>query len=49
MRMVSSLATARKNAYNTSEEQKGVDVWAGLGLGSDIAAALQSKKRKKKP
>lgn len=45
MKMIGSLAKARKDAFNTSE--KPTDVWAGLGLGSNQAALLQSNKRKK--
>ena len=44
-------AVARANAskkesylnYNSSEQIK--DIWAGMGLGSDLAAALESRKR----
>ena len=43
-------AVARTNAskkenylnYNASEDSK--DIWAGMGLGSDLAAALESRR-----
>ena len=40
-------ATAKKKEkfldYDTMEEPK--DIWAGMGLGSDLAAALENRKR----
>jgi len=46
MKAVSRAAHERKNAYNM-EEIPATDVWAGLGLGSDVAAALQSRGNKR--
>ena len=47
MKAVSRNANDRKNAYTISEEPA-TDIWAGLGLGSDVAAALQSKSNKRR-
>jgi len=45
MKAVSRIANDKKNQYLDHDSDKnGEDVWAGLGLGSDIAAALQNKK-----
>ncbi len=45
MKSVSRIANEKKNQYITSDmDQNANDIWAGMGLGSDVAAALQSKK-----
>lgn len=47
MKAVSRNANDRKNAYTISDEPA-TDIWAGLGLGSDVAAALQSRSNKRR-
>ena len=46
MKAISRFANERKNAYNI-EETRTSDIWSGLGLGSDVAAALQSRGTKR--
>lgn len=49
MKSVSRIANEKKNEYITSDmDQNANDIWTGMGLGSDVAAALQSKKRTEK-
>jgi len=46
LRAVAKTAASRKDAYldfDTPSEAK--DIWAGIGLGSDLAAALESRRR----
>mmetsp|Transcript_16589 Transcript_16589/g.36027 ORF Transcript_16589/g.36027 Transcript_16589/m.36027 type:complete len:1151 (-) Transcript_16589:52-3504(-) len=42
LRTIAKVANDRKNAYFVPGND-GKDIWSGLGLGSDVAAALQSK------
>ena len=38
-------ATNKKNQYlNYSNHEQTKDIWAGMGLGSDLAAALESRR-----
>ena len=46
MKMITRAAQERKEAF-APIGQEPVDIWAGLGLGSDVAAALQSRGRKR--
>ena len=46
LRAIAKVANERKNAYFIPD-QNDQDIWAGLGLGSDVAAALQSHKGRK--
>lgn len=42
LRAIAKVANDRKNAYFVpGNDDK--DIWAGIGLGSDVAAALQTK------
>jgi hypothetical protein len=43
LRMVSRVANDRKQSFLDYDDSK-KDVWAGLGLGSEVAAALEGKK-----
>ena len=46
LRAVAKTSASRKDAYleyNVSDQSK--DIWAGMGLGSDLAAALESRRR----
>jgi hypothetical protein len=45
IRMISKVAIERKNRATLADDDK-KNIWAGLGLGSDVAAALQSRKPK---
>jgi len=45
LKIVGRLASDRKLQFIQSDTPK--DVWAGLGLGSDVAAALEGRPRKK--
>lgn len=49
MKAVGRITNERKSAFSIIENESvpGVDIWAGLGLGSDVAAALQNNKRRK--
>jgi U3 small nucleolar RNA-associated protein 12 len=44
IRMISKVAMNKKSGFVIGNDEKKTDIWAGLGLGSDVAAALQSKK-----
>lgn len=43
MKMVSRVANDRKKAFAIQDNQPTTDIWAGLGLGSDAAAALEGR------
>jgi hypothetical protein len=47
LRAVAKTASNRREAYldYNDAEPTAKDVWAGMGLGSDVAAALESRKR----
>jgi hypothetical protein len=47
LRAVAKTAADRKESYlNYDQSNEMKDIWAGMGLGSDLAAALQSQRRK---
>jgi len=48
IRMLSKVAVERKNRFTSTDNDRKKDIWAGLGLGSDVAAALQSRKPPKR-
>ena len=48
LRLISQTAQARKASFLTNDNTENVDVWAGLGLGSDVAAALSGRPNKKR-
>jgi hypothetical protein len=46
LRVVAKTSASRKDAYleyNVSDQSK--DIWSGMGLGSDLAAALETRRR----
>ena len=46
LRAVAKTAADRKESYLNYEQSNDMkDIWAGMGLGSDLAAALQSRRR----
>ena len=50
MRTIAKISHDRKNQHfipDVDGNRDGKSVWDGLGLGSDVAAALQSKKGRK--
>jgi hypothetical protein len=42
LRAIGKVANDRKNSYYVPDND-GKNIWAGLGLGSDVAAALEGK------
>jgi hypothetical protein len=44
LRVVARTASSRRDAYLDYNAGQTKDIWAGLGLGSDVAAALESRK-----
>ena len=49
LRAIAKVSQDRKNAYFVpTESKRSTDIWAGLGLGSDVAAALESKSNRKR-
>jgi hypothetical protein len=47
LRLVGQTAQARKASFLTDTSNEAADVWAGLGLGSDVAAAMSGRPNKK--
>lgn len=45
LKLISKVANDRKQ-FLTSEHAQPTDIWAGLGLGSDVAAALEGRSKK---
>jgi hypothetical protein len=45
LRLISRVANDRKNSFLTHDQSQPKDIWAGLGLGSDVAAALEGRSR----
>jgi len=45
MKLISRVAIEKQQSMSAID-QAPVDVWAGMGLGSDVAAALQSRGRR---
>lgn len=46
LKVIARVAKERKLAMAPIQDDP-IDIWAGLGLGSDVAAALQSKSRRR--
>ena len=44
MKLITRASEERRRAFAPIDHEP-VDIWAGMGLGSDVAAALQSRKR----
>ena len=46
MRMLSRCANAKRQQWSAMDDtaSQGKDVWGGLGLGSDLAAALEGRR-----
>jgi hypothetical protein len=47
MKLITRAAHQRQQAF-APIDQEPVDVWAGMGLGSDVAAALQARRGTKR-
>jgi hypothetical protein len=47
MRMIARIANERKTSYLSHKVSPAQDIWAGIGLGSDIAAALEGRNKKR--
>ena len=51
MRLITRIANDQKQSHaffgDDSQHQPKDEVWAGLGLGSDVAAALEGRKKKR--
>jgi hypothetical protein len=48
MKVISRVANERKQKYNYDDTEATVkDIWSTLGLGSDVAAALEGGKKSK--
>lgn len=45
LRAIAKAAHDRKSAFSVPEQSEATNVWAGLGLGSDVAAALEGRNR----
>lgn len=43
LRLTATIAHERKQSYLSHDDSQTKDIWAGLGLGSDVAAALEGK------
>lgn len=43
LRVIARVVQENKNSYFNADEAQSKDVWAGLGLGSDVAAALEQR------
>ena len=48
LRLIGQTAQARKASFRLSDDGNNVDVWAGMGLGSDMAAALSGRPNRKR-
>lgn len=47
MKMMSRMAADRRRTVSIQNDSQVKDIWADLGLGSDVAAALQGKNRRR--
>lgn len=47
LRLVGKTATAQKHANYFGPAEGDQDIWAGMGLGSDLAAAIQGRPNRK--
>lgn len=45
LRVVAKTAADRKDSYLDYDKDSTKDIWAGMGLGSDLAAALESRRK----
>ena len=43
LRTIARVAQENKNSHFNADDAQSKDIWAGLGLGSDVAAALEQK------
>jgi len=43
LRAIAKVVQEKKSSYFNPDENEPNDIWAGLGLGSDVAAALEQK------
>lgn len=48
LRMIARVSSNGKKSFLPDDSQSPEDIWAGLGLGSDVAAALEGRSRKRK-
>lgn len=48
LRVIAKAVQENKTSYFNTDDKQGDDIWAGLGLGSDVAAALEQKGGRKK-
>lgn len=46
LRTIARTAQSKKDSYLNYDDDKTNDVWAGLGLGSDLAAAVEGRRRR---
>lgn len=47
LRLVTRIASERKTAFPSANSTQPDDIWAGLGVGSDVAAALEGRPNKR--
>ena len=47
LRLTAKVANDRKQSSSFGFDSPSTDVWAGLGLGSDVAAALEGRRVKR--
>jgi hypothetical protein len=47
MKMISRVANERRQSFLDSDKSRPLDIWEGLGLGSDLAAALEGRPTKR--
>lgn len=48
LRAIARVVQENKSSYFNPEDTQSNDIWAGLGLGSDVAAALEQKGSRRK-
>ena len=48
LRLISRVANDRKNSFLVHDQSQPEDIWAGMGLGSDVAAALEGRSKHKR-
>ena len=47
MRLVTRIANEDKQLHTLADNSQPKDIWAGLGLGSDVAASLEGRSKKR--
>ena len=47
LKVIAQVANDRKQSYKNEGQSEVKDIWAGLGFGSDVAAALESRSKKR--